>query len=319
MINFDCEKPHNMAIPNFSEIREPALRLLTNGDAIKVKDFTNPLAKHFSLTDEDVNKMYPTGNGQIFQNRVSWTLSYLFMAGLVERPKRGVYKISPKGMEILKTPDKIVDFVDKAVAASEPKETSQKKKGAQPETSVADSQTPQEKLFQSYTNIRENIYSEILTTILSKTPAEFEKLVVSLLQKMGYGGEIKDSGSVTKMSNDEGIDGIIKEDILGFGRIHIQAKRYKLDVRVGREDIQKFVGALAGTQSSKGVFITTSRFAKTAEDYVKNLSTTIVLIDGQKLAGYIYDYGLGMQVEDVLEVKRLDTDYWDRMKDDEQS
>jgi restriction system protein len=136
---------------------------------------------------------------------------------------------------------------------------------------------------------------------------------------MGYGGEIKDSGTVTKISNDEGIDGIVKEDILGFGRIHIQAKRYKLEDCIGREHIQKFVGALAVAQSNKGVFITTSYFAKTAIDSVKNLNgaTTIVLIDGQELAKDIYDYGLGMQVEQVIEVKKLDADYWDNMKDDE--
>ncbi len=241
------------------------------------------------------------------------------MAGLVEKPKRGVYRITPIGREMLKTPDKINDYVDKAVAAREPKEGPLKKKDSEPEGSNFDSQTPLELLSKSYTEIRENVYTEILTTILSKTPVEFEKLVVSLLQKMGYGGEIKDGGMVTKLSNDEGIDGIIREDILGFGRIHIQAKRYKLDVSIGREDIQKFVGALAVAQSNKGVFITTSHFAKTAIDYVKNLngSTTIVLIDGKELARYIYDYGLGMQVEQVIEVKKLDVDYWDSMKDDE--
>jgi restriction system protein len=308
-----------MAIPKFSEIREPALRLLSNSDAIKMKDFISPLAEHFTLTDEEVNLMYPTGNGPIFYDRINWTLSYLFMAGLVEKPKRGVYRITSKGKEMLKTPDKINDYVDKEVAAREPKEAPSKKTGSESDTSSIDNQTPKELLYQSYTDIKENVYTEILTTILSKTPVEFEKLVVSLLQKMGYGGEIKDSGMVTKVSNDEGIDGIIKEDILGFGRIHIQAKRYKLDVCIGREDIQKFVGALAVAQSNKGVFITTSRFAKTAVDYVKNLngSTTIVLIDGQKLAEYIYDYGLGMQVEQVIEVKKLDADYWDSMKDDE--
>lgn len=135
---------------------------------------------------------------------------------------------------------------------------------------------------------------------------------------MGYDGEIKDSGFVTKASNDEGIDGIIKEDVLGFGRI--QAKRYKLDICIGREDIQKFVGALA-SKSNKGVFITTSYFSKGAIDYVKNLhsSTTIVLNDGEKLAEYIYDYGLGMQIEDTLQIKKLDADYWDSMKDNEKS
>lgn len=309
-----------MAIPKHNELREPLLRLLSHHDRMKTRDFLTPLAEYFKLTEEDVNRMYPTSNAHIFYDRMTWALSYLFIAGLLEKPKRGVYKITSKGVEMLKTPDKINEYVDKAVAAREPKDKLFKKKGADTEMPVAaSSQTPQEQLLESYASIRKNVYSEILTTILSKTPAEFEKLVVSLLQKMGYGGEIKDSGVVTKLSNDEGIDGIIKEDILGFGRIHIQAKRYKLDMCIGREDIQKFVGALAVAQSNKGVFITTSYFSKGAMDYVKNLNgtTTIVLIDGDKLAEYIYDYGLGMQIENIIEIKKLDVDYWDSMKDSE--
>lgn len=311
-----------MAIPKHDELREPLLRLLSNNDTMKTRDFIAPLAKHFNLTEDEVNKMYPTANAHIFYDRITWALSYLFMAGLLEKPKRGVYKITLKGLEMLKTPSKINEYVDKAVTAREPKEKQAKKKSKDTEAHISASrQTPQEQLLESYTSIRKNVYSEILTTILSKTPTEFEKLVVSLLQNMGYGGEIKDSGVVTKVSSDEGIDGIIKEDILGFGRIHIQAKRYKLDTCIGREDIQKFVGALAVAQSNKGVFITTSYFSKGAIDYVKNLNgtTTIVLIDGDKLAEYIYDYGLGMQIENIIQIKKLDADYWDSMKDDEKS
>ena len=136
---------------------------------------------------------------------------------------------------------------------------------------------------------------------------------------MGYGGEIKNSGSVTKATNDGGIDGIIKEDVLGFGRILIQAKRYAIENSIGRKEIQEFVGALAVAQSIKGVFITTSSFKNTAIEYVNNLSisNTIILIDGEQLAKYIYDYSVGMQVEQKLEIKKLDSDFWDSMKDDD--
>jgi len=154
--------------------------------------------------------------------------------------------------------------------------------------------------------------------ILSKSPRAFENLVVELLQEMGYGGKLKNSGMVTQYSNDGGIDGIIKEDVLGLGRIHIQAKRYNPDTSISREDIQKFVGALAVAQSNKGVFITTSKFSKGAKAYVGNLNatTTIVLINGEQLANYIYEYGLGMQTERTVEIKKLDSDYWDEMEDD---
>lgn len=136
---------------------------------------------------------------------------------------------------------------------------------------------------------------------------------------MGYGGEIKNSGQVTQYSNDKGIDGIIREDILGFGRINIQAKRYAIENNVPREDIQKFVGALAVAQSDKGVFITTSDFTKGAYEYVDslNFSRKIVLINGEKLAEYIYNYNLGMQTERIIEIKKLDSDFWDNMIDNE--
>jgi len=311
-----------MAIPKHDELREPILQYLSNKESVKMRDFIPPMASHFNLSEDEINQQYPTGNANIFYDRVTWALSYLFMAGLIEKPKRGLYNITPLGSELLKTPEKINEYVNKTVAARGQKEKQTQKTTSTIEIpSETSGQTPHEQLLDSYANIRQSIYSEILTTILSKTPNEFEKLVVALLQRMGYGGEIKDSGFVTKASNDEGIDGIIKEDILGFGRIHIQAKRYKRDICIGREDIQKFVGALAVAQSNKGVFITASYFAKTAIDYVKNLNstTTIVLIDGNKLAEYIYDYGLGMQIESVIQIKKLDADYWDSMKDDEKS
>ena len=178
-----------------------------------------------------------------------------------------------------------------------------------------DERTPEEELADSYDRIKQNVQSQILTTILSKKPQEFERLVVKLLQAMGYGGEVKNSGIVTKLSNDGGIDGIIKEDILGFNHISIQAKRYALDNNVQRHEVQSFVGAVAGTPSKKGVFITTSDYTKGAMEYVESLngSPTIILINGQQLTEYIYDYGLGLQTEKVLKVMKMDMDYWDAM------
>ena len=309
-----------MAIPKHDEIRLPALSLLNDSEILKLKDFEAPLSKHFNLTEAEVTEMYSSGNGPVFYDRVSWALSYLNMAGLVIKPKRGFYQISELGRKLLKTPDEINTFIEaefKKREASKPQKPTEKFI-SQNDTFESEELTPQEGLYKSFASIKASVYNEILSTILSKTPIEFEKLVVSLLQKMGYGGEISDSGLVTKASNDGGIDGIIKEDVLGLGRIYIQAKRYKLDSGIGREEIQKFVGALAVAQSNKGVFITTSYYSKGAIEYVLNLNgaTTIVLIDGNKLAEYIYDYGLGMQVEQTIEIKKLDSDFWDTMKDE---
>jgi len=158
----------------------------------------------------------------------------------------------------------------------------------------------------------------ILSIILSKSPRTFEQLVVDLLQKMGYGGEVKDAAEVTQYSNDKGIDGIIKEDVLGLGRIHIQAKRYARENSVGSREVQEFIGALAVAQSSKGVFITTSAYTKGAREAVANLSgsTKLVLIDGIQLAQYFYEYNLGVQTVETIELKKLDGDFWDALTDE---
>lgn len=309
-----------MAIPKHDDIRVPVMELLKTKGTMKLRDFTEPLAKYFSLTEGEVNEVYASGNGYVFYDRISWALSYLNMAGLLDKPKRGMYKINQKGLELLENPDSINSYIEKQIAKREP--TRQYKRDAPKDFKLDDSisdLTPQEKLYASFSNIRKSVYTDILNTILSKTPFEFERLVVTLLQKMGYGGEIKDSGLVTKVSNDGGIDGIIKEDVLGLGRIHIQAKRYKTESGIGREEIQKFVGALAVAQSNKGVFITTSYYTKGAIEYADNLNgmTTLVLIDGNQLAEHIYDYGLGMQIEQTIEIKKLDSDFWDSMKDDD--
>lgn len=308
-----------MAIPKHDEIRIPAMQLLLKNEKMRLRDFVEPLSKYFNLSEQEINEIYPSGNGYIFYDRISWALSYLNMGGLLDKPKRGIYKINQIGINLLSTPSKINSYIEKQLEIREPNK--QKKKNIGNLVSVVETTselTPQEILYSSFANIRDSVYSDIIDTILLKTPVSFEKLVVMLLQKMGYGGEIENSGLVTKLSNDGGIDGIIKEDVLGFGRIHIQAKRYKVENCIGREEIQKFVGALAVAQSNKGVFITTSYYSKGAIDYVNSLngSTTIVLIDGKELAEYIYDYGLGMQIEQTIEIKKLDADFWDSMKDE---
>ena len=310
-------------IPRFEEIRVQALRLLKSGAVMRAKDFRAPLALHFRLTEQDMNAEYPSGNGNIFADRISWALSYLFIAGLVDKPRRGDYRISGKGIEMLasRTDAQINEFVKNVVQVKTAKKGTGPEGGHSSSSGVVettDEHTPQENLLNSYENIKQSVSSEILKTILSKKPHEFERLVVELLRMMGYGGEVENSGTVTKISNDGGIDGIIKEDILGFNHISIQAKRYAAGHNVGREEVQSFVGAVAGTPSKKGVFITTSGYTKGAENYVDSLNgtPTIILIDGRKLTEYIYDYGLGLQTERVLEVKKADMDYWDAMEDD---
>ena len=307
-------------IPKYEEIQVPILKELSTGITLRAKDLHAPLAKHFGLTQNEINAWYPSGNRQIFLDRISWALSYLFIAGLVEKPQRGDYQISKKGLSMLAecTEEQIKQFVKASVF-----ERLQKKKPKYPETNDShsssiendDERTPEEELSDSYDRIKQNIQSQILTTILSKKPQEFERLVVKLLQAMGYGGEVKNSGTVTQLSNDGGIDGTIKEDALGFNHISIQAKRYALENTVGRAELHSFVGAVSVTPSKKGVFITTSDYTPRAIEYVGNLNgtPTIILINGQQLVEYIYDYGLGLQTEKVLKIMKMDMDYWDNM------
>lgn len=309
-----------MAIPKHDQLWRYALELLKDGNEKRPREFEKPLAAQFNLTEEELEQMYASGNGPVFFDRISWALSYLSMAELVVKPKRGVYKINGKGLEILATPEKIKEYINLKLDERDKqktKEKSSKEKTGEILSGASSELTPQEQLYESYENIRQSIYEEILDTILSKSPREFEHLVVKLLECMGYGGEVKGAGKVTQFSNDEGIDGVIKEDILGLGRIHIQAKRYAKSNTIGREEIQKFVGALAVAQSNKGVFITTSSYSSGAIKYADSLhgSTTLVLIDGQQLAKYIYDYSVGMQIEQTIEIKKMDSDYWDSMQD----
>ncbi len=303
-----------MTIPKHDAIRIPALKLLQKQGTMELKDFELPLAKHFHLSDEEIAREYDSGNGKIFYDRISWALSYMNMAGLLQKPKRGIYQISKIGIEQLKNPEGMNSYINEQLAM---RESGKNQHTEEPEEVM--NLTPQEELYDSSEKIRVATFEEIIDVILSKEPREFENLVVMLLKKMGYGGEIENSGEVTQYSNDKGIDGIIKEDVLGLGRIHIQAKRYARNNTVGREEIQKFVGALAGAKSNKGIFITTSAYTKNAVDFVNNLSgsTTLVLLNGRMLAEYIYDYGLGMQVEQTIEIKKLDSDFWDGMRDDE--
>jgi restriction system protein len=307
-----------MAIPKHDQIQLQALSLLSDGKQRRAIEFERPLADFFNLTEDELNQMYDSGNGPVFFDRISWALSFLYMAGVVTKPKRGIYQINEEGTKLISKPDKFREYIDKKIISRDIEKRKKAESKASDIIGERDEFTPAESLYSSFQGIKNSIYREIIDTILSKSPREFEKLVVQLLQKMGYGGVIKDAGFVTQYTNDKGIDGIIKEDILGFGRIHIQAKRFDTSNNISREDIQRFVGALAVAKSDKGVFITTSDFSKGAYDYVSSLnsSANVVLINGNKLAEFIYDFNLGMQIEKIIEVKKLDSDFWDSMQDD---
>jgi len=305
-----------MTIPSFENLRLYILKHLANGGTWRKAQLVEPIAAHFDLNAEDIAQEYESGNGAILADRISWALSYLTLSGLLTRPKRGHYIITDLGKEYAqKNEIEITAYVKQKMAE---REQAQKLDGKETDAVIEEVNiTPKEQLEFSFNAIRQEVYREILETILSKTPQAFEKLVIDLLQKMGYGGRLEKSAQVTRQSRDGGIDGEIREDVLGLGRIFIQAKRYQTDAVIGRPDVQGFVGALQGQNADKGIFITTARYSADAVRYVQNLSSTrVVLIDGLQLAEYIYRYDVGMQTEQTFTIKKLDSDFWDEMPDD---
>lgn len=308
-----------MSIPKYNELMPDLLDHVLQLGPIGWRALEAPMAQVFGLSDEEVTREYDSGNGTVFLDRISWALSHMVMAGVLERPGRGVYQATELGTKLAGQREELLAFVKAKMA--ERNASRQATEAEQDDLTGSDddsAETPHEALLAAYGQMRSTSCNLILETILQKTPTEFERLVVKLLDRMGYGGLVKDAGTVTQASNDGGIDGIIKEDVLGLGRIHIQAKRYKQGSTVGREEIQKFVGALAVAQSNKGVFITTSSFTAGAKQYAADLNgvTNLVLIDGAELAEFIYDYGLGMQTEQQFELKKMDVDFWDQMQDE---
>ncbi len=302
-----------MSLPHNNQLRRPILQLLSDGKLWRKSQLIEPLAREFNLSEEEINAEYPSGNGNIFADKISWVLSYHALTGLLLRPKRGFYQISELGKQYAQKDEiEIVNFVKEQMALRNNNNDDEK---TEVYDEIKSNLDPRQQLELSFHAIRKTVYDEILETIISKTPSAFEKLVIDLLQNMGYGGKVEKSAIVTKQSRDGGIDGEIREDVLGLGRIFIQAKRYQRDETIGRPTIQAFAGAI--NPQDKGVFITTARYSKDAIEYAQNRSSPrIVLIDGQQLAEYIYHYGLGMQTEQTFHIKKLDSDFWDDMPDD---
>ena len=232
-----------MTVPSFENLRLYILKHLANGGIWRKAQLVEPIAAHFNLSVEDIAQEYESGNGAILADRISWALSYLALSGLLTRPKRGHYTITDLGKRyVSKSEAEITAYIKQKMAERE-----QTQKLDNQEITVGAEEvniTPKEQLEASFHAIRQEVYREILDTILSKTSQAFEKLVIDLLQKMGYGGRLEKSAQVTRPSHDGGIDGEIREDVLGLGRIFIQAKRYQTDDTIGRPYIQAFVGAL---------------------------------------------------------------------------
>jgi restriction system protein len=302
-----------MPIPDYQTLMLPLLRFAADGNDHTTREAVEILATEFQLTPAERNELLASGQQAIFNNRVGWANSYLKKAGLLESPRRGALRITTRGKQILgdnptridvKYLERFPEFIEFRDASRNNRETTTTESVA-----VATEQTPEEALELAHQSLRLSLAQDILSRILSCSPTFFERLVVELLVKMGYGGSRRDAGERIGQSGDGGIDGIIKEDRLGLDTIYIQAKRWQGSV--GRPEIQKFVGALQGQRAKKGVFITTSSYTAEAIDYASRIDTKVVLIDGQLLANLMMDFDVGVSVSASYIVKRIDSDYFE--------
>lgn len=302
-----------MPIPDYQTLMLPLLRLAADGRDHTTGEAVEALAVTFALTPTERNQLLPSGQQPIFNNRVGWAASYLKKAGLLEAPRRGVFRITTRGKQVInENPARIdVRFLERFPEFVEFRNASRaiKQSTETESSSSATAQTPEESLELAYQTLRANLAQDILSRILSCSPGFFERLVIELLVKMGYGGSRRDAGERIGQSGDGGIDGIIKEDRLGLDIIYIQAKRWQ--GTVGRPEIQKFVGALQGQRAKKGVFITTSSFTQDAIDYASRIDTKVVLIDGPLLANLMIDFDVGVSIAASYIVKRVDSDYFE--------
>ena len=296
-----------MAIPGYQEFMLPLLMAVADRHEHDMHDLYNQMAEEFNLSEEDQNELLPSGKQFTLQNRISWARTYLKKAGLLESPGRGFIKITEEGLKVLQNPPSSINV--KFLNQFSDFQIFREKKDTD-ETEISDDIeiSPQETLEKGYQLIRNALVSDLLEKLKSVSPARFEKLVVELVVKMGYGGSLKDAGKAVGKSGDGGIDGIIKEDRLGLDAIYIQAKRW--EGTVSRPEIQKFAGALQMHRARKGIFITTD-FSKEAKEFVQMIDSKIVLIDGNELAQYMSDFNLGVTTEWVYEIKRIDSDYFE--------
>jgi restriction system protein len=304
-----------MAVPDYQSFMLPLLHYLADGQVRKSREIYHALAIKFHLTEEDKKQLLPSGQQATYENRIGWAGTYLSKAGLLEKPARGTYKITDRGLDVLKSSPDTVDtkFLRRFPEFEAFKGRSnkpQQSNGLESEnTTPVDRQTPEEILQASYQLLKAELAEEMLQKLKSASPAFFERVVIDLLVGMGYGGSRKEAGKVTRYSGDGGIDGIISEDPLGLDNIYIQAKRW--EGNVGRPAVQAFAGSLEGARARKGVIITTSDFSKEARGYVSNIEKKIVLINGEMLVELMIDHNIGVDEKERFVVKKIDSDYFE--------
>ena len=284
-----------MPIPSTDEMVLPVLQFIADGQEYRRLSIINMLTKHFSLTEDERRKLGRSGQMETSLSR----------KGFIERPRERYYQITTLGLEILsqsreETPATDINTGTQVnLFASNSEENSETGKN---------NQHPEESIEANYEKIREELAADTLEKIKNNTPTFFEKLVVDLLVKMGYGGSREDAGKAVGGSGDGGIDGIIKADPLGLNVVYVQAKRW--EGNVGAPPVRDFVGALDGEGVQEGIFITTSDFNPAAKEFAERSSKRVILINGNQLADYMINHNVGVSTTKTYEIKRVDSDYF---------
>ncbi len=305
-------KKYWAALPTFDQVMLPLLQLTGDGAEHHIGEAVQALAEYLGLSEAQINALLPSGQRRKFDDRVQWAKTYLKKAGLLQSTGRGVFQITRRGLEVLQSDP---TYIDRAFLKQFPE--FQAFISPTPSTPDADLfidsvETPRVLMHATYQNLLVDLAEDLLDYVLASSPAFFERLVIDLLVAMGYGSSLEQAGQTIGKSGDGGLDGYIKEDKLGLDMIYVQAKRYARDNVVGRPVIQGFVGSLMGAGASKGVFMTTSRFSREAIEYAKSIQNLkIILIDGQQLTQLMIEHDVGVSVENVYVIKRVDGDYFD--------
>lgn len=308
-----------MSVPDYQSLMLPLLTFAAEKNAeISTVEAVDALSKRLGLSEDDLKERTPSGIQATFFNRVSWATTYMKKAALLESTRRGYYQITARGHALLQQP---LDAINIKVLSQYPefqefkqlKGTRSTDKNSEAKVALDQSSvTPSEALEAAYENLRDELASELLGKLKKTSPSFFERVVVELLVKMGYGGSRADAGKAIGKSGDGGIDGIIKEDKLGLDVVYIQAKRWD-NHSVGRPDVMQFAGALQGQRASKGIFITTSRFTDEARNYVSQIGSKIVLIDGEQLTTLMIEHDVGVSTVSLYPLKKIDSDYFDEI------
>lgn len=305
-----------MAIPNYEKLMYPVLKVLGENKELSGNQIENMVAKSINLSNEDLQLRYPNNSKRIFKDRVDWARTYLKKAGLLESPQRGVSRITSLGIKVLKDKPKNIDnqFLKQFESFREFKKLSNikvvTKETIMQEEPSNETQTPIDMIYTGRDILNSNLENDLLDKLKQKDDSLFEVIVAKLLVNMGYGSSYDDIIQLKGKTGDEGIDGIIKQDVLGLDKVYIQAKKWTKS-SVSGPAIREFTGALRQKHATKGVFITTSTFTEAARKCAKEVSDAIILIDGQNLTKLMIEYNVGIQVEDNVQIKKIDEDFFE--------